>query len=219
MQILAKEEGLSIKRVCQLFGISRQAHDIAYIETRETTGYLSLITAAYSRRIMGYHLHHYLHTDGVLKAWNMALRCRSTVRRLVHHSDRGLQYCAEAYQKTHRRHGILCSMTDGYDCYQNALADRINGILKTELLTAMPQNLEQATTMVQQAIYSGSTLQFELHLAGVTRSYGKLPASMKHLRERLVSLLNDERSGRQGNSEALCRPKGEEAILTERHYP
>lgn len=127
--------------------------DITYIETRETTGYLSLVTDAYSRRIMGYHLHHDLHTDGVLKAWNMALRCRSTERQLIHHSDRGLQYCAEAYQQIHRRHGVLCSMTDGYDCYQNALAERINGILKAELLTAVPQNLEQAATMVQQAIH------------------------------------------------------------------
>jgi transposase InsO family protein len=127
--------------------------DITYIETREATGYLSLVTDAYSRRIMGHHLHHDLHTDGVLKAWNMALRCRGTERQLIHHSDRGLQYCAEAYQQTHRRHGVLCSMTDGYDCYQNALAERINGILKTELLTAVPQNLEQAATMVHQAIH------------------------------------------------------------------
>lgn len=127
--------------------------DITYIETREATGYLSLVTDAYSRRIMGYHLHHDLHTDGVLEAWNMALRCRSTERQLIHHSDRGLQYCAQAYQQAHLRHGVLCSMTDGYDCYQNALAERVNGILKAELLTAVPQNLEQAATMVQQAIY------------------------------------------------------------------
>lgn len=116
-------------------------------------------------------------------------------------------------------------MTDGYDCYRNALAERINGILVTELLTAMPQNLGQATTMVQQAIYSGPTLQFELHWAGVTRSYGKLPASMKHLRERLVSLLNDERPRRKCDRAVNATPKryavrkGEEAILTERHYP
>lgn len=127
--------------------------DITYIETRETTGYLSLVTDAYSRRIMGYHLHSNLHTDGVLKAWNMALRCRSTKRELIHHSDRGLQYCSESYQQTHRRHGVLCSMTDGYDCYQNALAERVNGILKNELLTTMPQNLEQAKTMVRQAVH------------------------------------------------------------------
>ena len=126
--------------------------DITYIETRETTGYLSLVTDAYSRRIMGYHLHANLHTDGVLKAWSMALRSRRTAHELIHHSDRGLQYCAESYQQIHRRNGILCSMTDGYDCYQNALAERVNGILKTEFLTTTPQNLEQAAIMIKQAI-------------------------------------------------------------------
>jgi putative transposase len=127
--------------------------DITYIETKQTTGYLSLITDAYSRRIMGYHLHSSLHTDGVLVALRMALRQRKTDRALIHHSDRGIQYCAAAYQRVHQRHGIACSMTDGYDCYQNALAERVNGILKTELLTTKAQDLDQATTMIQQAIH------------------------------------------------------------------
>lgn len=126
--------------------------DITYIETTQTVGYLSLITDAYSRRIMGYHLHPSLHTDGVLAALHMALRQRKTDHQLIHHSDRGIQYCAESYQRVHHRHGILCSMTDGYDCYQNALAERVNGILKTELLTAKPHDLAQAATMIDQAI-------------------------------------------------------------------
>lgn len=126
--------------------------DITYIDTDETTGYLSLVTDAHSRRIMGYHLHPSLHTDGVLQALRMALRQRQTKRTLIHHSDRGIQYCADAYQRLHRRHSITCSMTDGYDCYQNALAERVNGILKTELLTAKPQNLQQAAVMIAQAV-------------------------------------------------------------------
>ena len=97
-------------------------------------------------------MHASLHTDGLLKALNMALRQRKTDRALVHHSDRGLQYCAAAYQQVHRKHGVACSMTDGYDCYQNALAERVNGILKNELLTAKPQDLEQAATMIDQAV-------------------------------------------------------------------
>lgn len=127
--------------------------DITYIETKHSTGYLSLITDAYSRRIMGHHLHPNLHTDGVLKALQMALRQRKTDRALVHHSDRGSQYCSEAYQRVHRKHGLTCSMTDGYDCYQNALAERVNGILKTELLTATPQDLDQAELMIRQAVH------------------------------------------------------------------
>lgn len=56
------------------------------------------------------------------------------------------------YQSLHARHGVQCSMTDGYDCYQNALAERINGILKTELLLSSPENLEQARKMVAEAV-------------------------------------------------------------------
>jgi putative transposase len=126
--------------------------DITYIETAQTIGYLSLITDAYSRRIMGHHLHPSLHTDGVLRALQMALRQRQTDRPLIHHSDRGIQYCARPYQQVHQRHGVACSMTDGYDCYQNAQAERVNGILKTELLTAKPLDLSQAATMIDQAV-------------------------------------------------------------------
>lgn len=126
--------------------------DITYIDTKETTGYLSLITDAYSRRIMGHHLHPTLHTNGVRLALQMALRQRRTTGELIHHSDRGIQYCSASYQRIHRHHKLTCSMTDGYDCYQNALAERVNGILKTELLTAQAQNLKQAATMIRQAV-------------------------------------------------------------------
>jgi len=126
--------------------------DITYIETKQTIGYLSLITDAYSRRIMGHHLHPSLHTDGVLHALQMALKQRQTDRALIHHSDRGIQYCSRPYQQVHQRYGVACSMTDGYDCYQNALAERVNGILKTELLTATPLDLGQAATMIEQAV-------------------------------------------------------------------
>ena len=74
--------------------------DITYIDTVETTGYLSLVTDAHSRRIMGYHLHASLHTDGVTKALLMALRQRKTDRKLIHHSDRGIQYGAAAYNES-----------------------------------------------------------------------------------------------------------------------
>ncbi|WP_036516542.1 integrase core domain-containing protein, partial [Nevskia soli] len=75
-----------------------------------------------------------------------------TYQPLIHHSDRGIQYCAEDYQNLHRRHGLTCSMTDGYDCYQNALAERVNGILKTELLLQRPADIVQATRMVRESV-------------------------------------------------------------------
>ncbi|SFH26487.1 Integrase core domain-containing protein, partial [Modicisalibacter xianhensis] len=71
---------------------------------------------------------------------------------LIHHSDRGIQYCCDRYQRLHARHGIRCSMTDGYDCYQNALAERVNGILKTEFLLVQPWDLDQARTMVNESV-------------------------------------------------------------------
>lgn len=76
---------------------------------------------------------------------------------LIHHSDRGAQYCSELYQRLHASHGVRCSMTDGYDCYQNALAERINGILKTEFLLHRPKNLADAVKMVDESvlIYNG----------------------------------------------------------------
>ncbi|WP_445323907.1 integrase core domain-containing protein, partial [Pseudomonas sp. EL_65y_Pfl2_R95] len=67
-------------------------------------------------------------------------------------SDRGSQYCSGMYQKLHAIYGISCSMTDGYDCYQNALAERVNGILKTEFLLHRPQNLMQAKKMVDESV-------------------------------------------------------------------
>ncbi|MFM5387521.1 integrase core domain-containing protein, partial [Aeromonas veronii] len=62
------------------------------------------------------------------------------------------QYCSGLYQSLHERYGVKCSMTDGYDCYQNALAERVNGILKGELLLQSPQDLAQAREMVREAV-------------------------------------------------------------------
>ncbi|MFU7071528.1 IS3 family transposase, partial [Pseudomonas aeruginosa] len=108
--------------------------DITYLPASSGPLYLSLVTDAYSRKIVGHHVHESLHAESVAQAFRKALRKRQRRQSLVHHSDRGIQYCSALYQSLHARHGVQCSMTDGYDCYQNALAERINGILKTELL-------------------------------------------------------------------------------------
>lgn len=126
--------------------------DITYLPTRGRCAYLSLVTDAYSRKIVGYHVHDSLHTAEVSQALKMALKGRQGNQPLVHHSDRGIQYCAHEYQAIHQKHGLICSMTDGYDCYQNALAERINGILKNELLLQLPDDLQQAQRMVSQSV-------------------------------------------------------------------
>jgi transposase InsO family protein len=127
--------------------------DITYVPTQQQCVYLSLVTDAFSRKIVGHHVHATLQTEEVAQALKMALRSRRSRQPLIHHSDRGLQYCANQYQELHVRHGLTCSMTDGYDCYQNALAERINGILKTEFLLGRPQDLEQARRMVNQSVH------------------------------------------------------------------
>ncbi len=126
--------------------------DITYLPTDGKFVYLSLVTDAWSRKIVGWSVHETLQTEHIAQALEMALKGRTTRQRLIHHSDRGIQYCSDHYQKIHARHGLTCSMTDGYDCYQNALAERINGILKCEFLLHRPQDLRQARQMVAEAI-------------------------------------------------------------------
>lgn len=138
--------------------------DITYIDTLESTAYLSLITDAYSRKIVGHHLHESLHTDGVEKALEIALKGKESKESLIHHSDRGLQYCSEQYQRLHRKAGIICSMTDGYDCYQNALAERINGILKEEFIVVKPKDIQQARKIINQSIWVYNNLRPHLSL-------------------------------------------------------
>jgi putative transposase len=126
--------------------------DITYLPTDEGFVYLSLVTDVWSRKIVGHHVHSSLQTEQVSQALKVALKSRQTKQALVHHSDRGIQYCSTYYQEIHRCHGIACSMTDGYDCYQNALAERVNGILKMEFLLHRPAGLVQARRMVQQSV-------------------------------------------------------------------
>ncbi|WP_279499224.1 IS3 family transposase [Aeromonas veronii] len=126
--------------------------DITYLPARSGQLYLSLVTDAYSRKIVGHHVHEGMHAESVAMAFKKALKQRRGSGELIHHSDRGVQYCSGLYQSLHERYGVKCSMTDGYDCYQNALAERVNGILKGELLLQSPQDLTQAREMVREAV-------------------------------------------------------------------
>ncbi|AMQ42920.1 transposase [Aeromonas veronii] len=126
--------------------------DITYLPARSGLLYLSLVTDAYSRKIVGHHVHEGMHAESVAMAFKKALKQRRGGGELIHHSDRSVQYCSGLYQSLHERYGVKCSMTDGYDCYQNALAERVNGILKGELLLQSPQDLTQAREMVREAV-------------------------------------------------------------------
>ncbi len=126
--------------------------DITYVKTKQKTHYLSLITDAYSRKIMGYALSDDLRAAHMVKALRMAIKKRRLKTPLIHHSDRGLQYCSAEYQKVLKSNNITPSMTDGYDCYQNALAERVNGILKNELMIGRCNDQSELEKMVDQSI-------------------------------------------------------------------
>lgn len=107
--------------------------DITYIGKREKPCYLSLITDAYSKKIVGYNLSDNLNTESSLAALRLAVKHRKNKEiPLIHHSDRGLQYCSNEYQKILHKNDIQPSMTQNSDPYENAVAERINGILKQE---------------------------------------------------------------------------------------
>ena len=126
--------------------------DITYVKSRERTHYLSLVTDAYSRKIMGYNLSDDMSAENVVQALKTAIRQRHTCRPLIHHSDRGLQYCSAIYQDELKSNTIKPSMTDGNDCYQNALAERINGILKQEFLIEKCNTGIELNLLVSQSI-------------------------------------------------------------------
>lgn len=106
--------------------------DITYIRTSQGFAYLHLITDAYSKQIMGYQLTDNLRIKSSLNALKMALENKCHNHPLIHHSDRGLQYCHRDYIDMLDKKNIAISMTTKYDPYENAIAERVNGILKNE---------------------------------------------------------------------------------------
>lgn len=127
--------------------------DITYIRTLQGFCYLSLLTDAYSRKIVGYNLSRSLSIEGSLSTLKMALRQESGQNDLIHHSDRGVQYCSYDYTRLLKNNNIRISMTEQNHVYENALAERVNGILKDEfLLGETLQSYQVAQKMVKQAV-------------------------------------------------------------------
>jgi len=106
--------------------------DITYIRKQGGFSYLSIVTDAYSHKIVGYHLSQTLHAQGAINALVMAGKDVKRTDKLIHHSDRGVQYCCHDYVAMIEHLGIQLSMTEKGDPYENAIAERVNGILKTE---------------------------------------------------------------------------------------
>ena len=128
--------------------------DITYLRTRQGFAYLSLVTDVYSRKIVGWHVDASLGVDGTIKAVKQAIGQSKNTRGLIHHSDRGIQYCCYAYTDILKKKGIQVSMGEAGNCYDNAMAERVNGILKDEyLLDAEFPNLQYAAKATREAVY------------------------------------------------------------------
>lgn len=128
--------------------------DITYIGMPNQWAYLSLVTDAYSRKVMGFALRTDMSTQGCLDALKMAIDNRQYKHHeLIHHSDRGSQYCSAAYIELLNNHNIAISMTQNGDPYENALAERMNGIIKSEFnLYYSNYGLEQTYQLVKRSI-------------------------------------------------------------------
>ncbi len=132
--------------------------DITYISTDQGYLYLSLITDAFSRKIVGFHGGDTLETEGCLRALNKALSGLKGTQKPVHHSDRGCQYCSRMYVKKLRKNGLGISMTEKNHCAENAMAERVNGILKQEYsLGYQFRTKAQALRSINQAVFLYNT--------------------------------------------------------------
>lgn len=129
--------------------------DITYIDTKvEGFVYLHLITDAYSRKIVGWFISNTMHADYTANALKMALQSMPyKINGLIHHSDRGCQYCSDRYVKLLQAYGIMISMTENGDPLENAIAERVNGILKMEWIREYQiADLKEAKAIVSNAI-------------------------------------------------------------------
>jgi len=155
--------GLNIEHSEQVF-----VNDITYIKTDAGHAYLALVTDAYSRKIMGWSLEDNMKVSMVKSALEMAHKsCIFKHANIIHHSDRGIQYCCPDYSQFAQDKGFILSTTQQYDPYENAIAERINGILKYEFgLKNTIKTIELAQKMVSEAVklYNNERMHWSLDL-------------------------------------------------------
>lgn len=149
-----KIKGLSVKMADQVW-----VSDITYLRLQKGFCYLSLITDVYSRKIVGFNVSNTLEVKGTLKALEQACQGK-TNRTTIHHSDRGFQYCSKQYTDLLKANNIEISMGEVGNCYENALAERVNGILKSEFnLDTTFMHINNALKAVNQAIKTYNELR------------------------------------------------------------
>jgi len=163
--------GLVLSRADELW-----VSDITYIRLKKSIfAYLSLVTDAYSRKIVGYHMNKDLSVQGPVAALEMALKGRTGNELLIHHSDRGSQYCCENYIGLLNQAAIAISMTQSGDPRDNAIAERVNGILKLELLMEVYPHLTSARESAVKAvdIYNSVRLHSSIDMMTPDQAHGQ----------------------------------------------
>ncbi len=126
--------------------------DITYIPLKDRFAYLFLITDAYSRKIVGFHVSDDMKVSSAVVALKKALAQKPMETIVIHHSDRGIQYCSHEYVALLQQHHALISMTQSGDPLENAIAERVNGILKTELISSRYDDIDKAALSIARAI-------------------------------------------------------------------
>jgi putative transposase len=126
--------------------------DITYIPLKERFAYLFLITDAYSRKIVGFHVSDDMKVSSAVVALKKALAQKPAETIVIHHSDRGIQYCSTEYVNLLIEHNAMISMTDNGDPLENAVAERMNGILKTELISSYYNTIDDASMHISRCI-------------------------------------------------------------------
>lgn len=169
--------GLSPARANELW-----VSDITYIAVADGFSYLSLITDGYSRMIVGYHLASDLRALQCVRALKMALQQLAKGTALIHHSDRGSQYCSDEYVQQLTGRDVAISMTENSDPRENAIAERVNGILKAELLQTCYDSMSQGSQGVRRAIeiYNNERLHSSIAMLTPAQAHGMTGAMKKH---------------------------------------
>lgn len=126
--------------------------DITYIPLKERFAYLFLITDAYSRKIVGFNVSDDMKVSSAVVALKQALAQKPPETIVIHHSDRGIQYCSTEYVNLLLEHNAMISMTNNGDPLENAIAERVNGILKTELISSAYTDIHAASIHISRCI-------------------------------------------------------------------
>lgn len=172
--------------------------DITYIKLTDKHAYLALVTDLYSKKIMGYKLDDNMRVGMVKDALTMALKnCELNHPNIIHHSDRGIQYCCPDYSDFATDKGMILSTTEKYDPYENAVAERINGILKYEfgLIKTIP-SIEIANKMLKETVevYNNERRHWSLQMQTPTFAHSNqqhLYKSYKKLQSKQTNQLKE----------------------------